>query len=290
MDGFAERLRRPALQLVAALLAVVPVACQAPPSASGVVVEASWTAEPAWPDPDAPLWRLAPVVHTRDRPARILLDPGHGAPGNDGNTGVYCQKEGAEMLRIADQVRGRLHSAGALLVSTTRPGGAVVDYGTRIRQADQWADALLSFHSDARAGEAWATHPSTGCPTTSGATGFAVLWSDEGAPPLVQDRQRLAQQIAAALIHAGFPPYDGEDYVGLYEGDPLHPGTFVDRHAPDQRIRMLRRPKVPSIIVETHNAPDPREVDRWNDPRTVDIFADALRVGIDAYLVESGAR
>lgn len=244
----------------------------------------AWPDPPTWPEAGAPLSRLAPVLHTRPRPARVMLDPGHGAPGNEGNTGVNCQKEADEMLRVAERVRARLDQPGTFDVRTTRPVGALVDYGARIRRADAWADVLVSLHSDARAGTAWTTHPVTGCPATDGATGFSVLWSDEGGVALVEERRRLAEQIAAALILAGFPPYTGEDYVGLYAGDPAAPGTFVDRHEPDQRIRMLRRPTVPSVIVETHNAPNADEVARWGEPGTVDAFADALRVGIDRYL------
>jgi N-acetylmuramoyl-L-alanine amidase len=243
-------------------------------------------APPAWPDAGAPLWRLAPVVHPRARAARVMLDPGHGAPGNEGNTGVRCQKEAAEMLRIAGHVQARLGGDDGLELRTTRPAGQVVDYGTRIARADAWADVLVSFHSDARAGLLWTTDPLSGCARSEGAHGFAVLWSDEGTPALVQDRQRLAIALAEALVQAGFPAYGGEDYVDLYAGDPLSPGVFVDRHTPDQRIRMLRRPEIPSVIVETHNAPDPGEVDRWQEPGTLDVFADALRVGLDRYFAQ----
>jgi N-acetylmuramoyl-L-alanine amidase len=44
---------------------------------------------------------------------------------------------------------------------------------------------------------------------------------------------------------------------------------------------MLRRPQVPSVIIETHNAPDEREVARWDETRTLDAFADAVRAGVD---------
>jgi N-acetylmuramoyl-L-alanine amidase len=212
---------------------------------------------------------------------RIVLDPGHGAPGNLGNTNTDCRREGDEMWRVAAQLLANLDRPGAFDVRSSRPGGRIVDYGTRIAAADAWpAEALISLHSDARAGSHWHLDPETGCPRTQGAHGFTILWSDEGEPALVAARKRLAEVVAARMIEAGFPAYDGTDYVGLYAGDDAHPGVFVDRHQPDQRIRMLRRPLVPSIIVETHQALDPDEVARWDAPDTVDRFGLALRAAL----------
>jgi N-acetylmuramoyl-L-alanine amidase len=74
---------------------------------------------------------------------------------------------------------------------------------------------------------------------------------------------------------AGFLAYGGGAYVGIYAADEQAKGLFVDRHAPEQRIYVLRRAAMPSILVETHNALDPREAERWNDPETLDAFAAA---------------
>src|SRR5687768_8262687 len=125
---------------------------------------------PAWPVAGSPLWLLAPRV-----PAgryRVMLDPGHGAPNNDGNTGVRCQKEAEEMLRIGGRVMDRLHRPGGLELRSTRPEGRVTDYGTRIRWANGWSNLLISLHSDARSGVSWGTDPTTGCNRSEGASGF----------------------------------------------------------------------------------------------------------------------
>jgi N-acetylmuramoyl-L-alanine amidase len=79
------------------------------------------------------------------------------------------------------------------------------------------------------------------------------------------------------MAATGFGAYDGFDYVGLYEPTDAHPGLFVDRHEPTQRIRMLRRLKrVPSVIVETHQAWNLDEAERWSEPATLNAFAVAL--------------
>jgi N-acetylmuramoyl-L-alanine amidase len=207
----------------------------------------------------------------------VVIDPGHEAPGNRGNTSAECRKEADVMAEVATPLVARLN--GAFSIRESRTAGQIVDYPTRIAAADAWpAEALVSLHSDAR--DDWRLDPETGCPRNTGAHGFTVLWSDEGSPELVGARKSLAEALAARLIEAGFPPYGGEDYVDLYAGDPLHPGVFVDRHQPGQRIGMLRRPAVPSVIVETHQALDPDEVARWAEPATLDAFALAIRAGL----------
>ncbi|GEM_PF-6581284 len=47
-----------------------------------------------------------------------------------------------------------------------------------------------------------------------------------------------------------------------------------------KRIRFLRRPTMPSVIVETHHAWDLEEATRFNEPETWDGLADALAAGL----------
>ena len=64
------------------------------------------------------------------------------------------------------------------------------------------------------------------------------------------------------------------------EADAAELGVFVDRHAQNQRIFILRRTLMPTILIETHNALDPREADRWTEPRTYDAFAGAVAAAL----------
>jgi N-acetylmuramoyl-L-alanine amidase len=43
---------------------------------------------------------------------------------------------------------------------------------------------------------------------------------------------------------------------------------------------MLRRPRVPSVIIETHHALDFEEAERWKEPRTLEAFAAAVAQGL----------
>jgi N-acetylmuramoyl-L-alanine amidase len=82
------------------------------------------------------------------------------------------------------------------------------------------------------------------------------------------------------MEEAGFMPYRGAAYSGLYEPDAAQPGVFVDRHPPDQRIFVLRRPSMPSVLIETHHALDAREAARWTEPATLDAFAAAATAAL----------
>jgi N-acetylmuramoyl-L-alanine amidase len=83
---------------------------------------------------------------------------------------------------------------------------------------------------------------------------------------------------------AGFLPYDGNDYIGLYEDDPKSPGVFVDRHQPGRRIFFLRKPSMPSVIIETHHALDPREERRWREEKTLQAFGASLAAALSDFL------
>lgn len=117
--------------------------------------------------------------------------------------------------------------------------------------------------------------------------GFAILWSDEGSPALAARRLALARALGRRMAEAGSRPCDGDNCAGIYEGDEL-PGVFVDRHTPRQRIDVLRRPTVPSVIIETHHAWDAQEVARWHEPETLEAFA--LAVGAAVIDVQAAAR
>ncbi len=234
----------------------------------------------SWPEAGAELRALAPLP-SPGRRLRIIIDAGHGAPGNVGNTSVRCELEQDFTRRVQDEVVARLARAPELEVRAGRPDAALVDYGARIAAFDGWpADAVVSLHSDARAGEGVELHPVTGCWSVRGAAGFSVLFSDEGSPGLKAARERLARAVAGALTEAGFPPYARGYSEALYGA--VTDGVFVDRHAKGKRIRMLRGTHVPTVIVETHQAFDPDEAERWTEPGTLDAFAAALRRAVVA--------
>lgn len=248
---------------------------------------------PRWPEDGARLSAEGLALPAEAGVRRVYLDAGHGAPKNRGNTSCFCVAEEEFTQRAARALADRLEATGAFEVRISREGDRLVDYRERVSDAEAWgADVFVSLHSDVRGKpERWTPRPDVvqaaavagegegeggKCPVSLAAPGFSVLWSDEGAPDLAARRLSVARAVARRMEEAGFLAYSGAEYTGLYEGDAAQRGVFVDRHAPDQRIFVLRRPSLPSVLVETHHALDPREASRWELPETLDAFAAAL--------------
>ncbi|WP_441288781.1 N-acetylmuramoyl-L-alanine amidase family protein [Sorangium sp. KYC3313] len=244
-----------------------------------------------WPFPGARV--VAPsAVFPRDFGVRrVYLDAGHGAPGNSGNLSCFCVDEQDFTLAAARALAERLNATGRFEARVGRAGDRPLPYPERVEDAARWgADAFVSLHSDVRGRtETWSPGQGRQCPLSLAAPGFAVLWSDEGEPALCALRLALARGFARRMEEAGLLPYDGAAYSGLYEPDAAQPGVFLDRRPPGQRIFVLRRPSMPSILVETHHALDAREATRWTEPATLDAFAAAAAAALADALGAAGA-
>lgn len=253
-----------------------------PPPAQPAPESPSVAPLPAWPAPGAPLTKLDVAAPQGFRKKRIYLDAGHGAAGNTGNQSVTCEDEQDFTLRVGLDLKKRLEATGLFVVKLSRGDlGQRVAYPGRVTAAEAWgAHAFVSLHSDARGmAQPWQATPERQCPRQDATPGYSVLWSDESIEPLLSRRVTLARSLAKSMKDAGFLPYDGVDYTGLYDGDPT-PGVFVDRHVPGQRVMVLRRPRIPSVIIETHHALDFEEAERWKEDRTLDAFAAAVARGL----------
>ena len=254
--------------------------CAPPPEPPAPPAEPSTTLgmplPAAWPSRAATLQRLETPPPTRA--LRIAIDPGHGVGSNSGNSSCLCIDEQDHNLRVAQHLAQSLEAQGQHPTQLTRSDNRGPAYSTRITTAQQGAaDLLISLHSDARGEQHhWLPSPDATCSWNDGNPGFSVLWSDEAEPALAEARLTLAAALAARLAEAGFLAYDGHEYQGIYEGHPDHPGVFLDRHEPRKRVRMLRRPTMPSVIIETHNAWDRLEEPRWQEEATLDAFDAAV--------------
>jgi hypothetical protein len=104
-----------------------------------------------------------------------------------------------------------------------------------------------------------------------------VIFSDQdGDAELIQRRRALASALGASLEKTRLLPFAGRDYAHDYVPEAGARGVFVDRHELGNRIYVLHRPRVASVLVETHNALDDREALRWEQPETRKVFARAL--------------
>ena len=75
----------------------------------------------AWPADDASL-RVVPLPAEPTRKVRVFVDAGHGAPGNEGNHGCYCQAEQDHTLEVADALAAALSATGRFEVKRARTG------------------------------------------------------------------------------------------------------------------------------------------------------------------------
>ncbi len=230
------------------------------------------------PDPGADVEVLELDGQPLPRPVRLYLDAGHGADGNAGNTSTFGVAEQDFTLDLAHDLASQLESTGVFEVRTSRRPGELVAYAARVEAAHAMgADAFVSLHSDVRGtARTWSPVPGVEARAALDAPGFSVLFADEGEAALVGRRRALAMAVATEMASAGFFPYGGSEYEGLYAADPDVAGAFVDRHEDRKRIFVLRRTPMPAVIVETHNALDPREAARWDEAWPRRAFAMAL--------------
>lgn len=233
----------------------------------------------AWPADDAKV-RVLPLPAKPSRKVRVFVDAGHGAPGNTGNHGCHCQSEEEHTLQVAQHLSFVLADTGRFEVKLSRLPGEAPLYRPRIADAEAFrADVIISIHSDSR-GEATALAQGDGgtCLRKDDAPGFSVLWNDEG--PAFAGREKLGRAVGTRLREAGFFPYSGVDYTDLYRQDEVEPSGWIDTRPMKQRVFFLRGSPIPTVIVETHHALDPREVARWEALATVDAFAFAVGAAV----------
>lgn len=231
-------------------------------------------APPRWPSPGAPLQAPALEVPRGFGKHKVFIDAGHGAEDNAGVASVTCEQEMDFTLRAAEDLARRLEATGHFRARVSRKAGEAVSYPRRLKDAATWgAEVIVSLHADARGvAHAWEASPGTVCFRNDETPGFSVLYSDRGGPSLNAARQSLARAVARRMALAGLAAYDGRDYPGLYLDDHAQAGAFIDR----RYLYVLRKPSVPSVIVETHHFLDLEEAARWHEPRTLEAFAAAV--------------
>ena len=263
-------------RLTAALtLAIGVVWLTAPRSLAINAAAAEPGAAPSrWPSPGAPLQAPAVEVPKGFGKHKVFIDAGHGAEDNAGVASVTCEQEMDFTLRAAEDLARRLEATGHFQVRVSRKAGEAVSYPRRLKDAASWgAEAILSLHADARGvAYAWQASPGTFCFRNDETPGFSVLYSDRGGQALNAARRSLARAVARRMASAGLAAYDGRDYPGLYLDDQEQAGAFIDR----RYLYVLRKPAVPSVIVETHHFLDLEEAARWHEPRTLEAFAAAV--------------
>ena len=244
-----------------------------------------------WPYPDASLLTPSLQVPAGFGTKRVFIDAGHGAAHNTGPPSVFCEREEDFDLRVANDLGARLRRMGAFEVRLSRNGLHRPSYQARVKAALAWrADVILSIHFDVRGtAQPWAPTPGSLCYRNDGDVGFAVLYADSAEPKLVQRRSLVARSLSLRMAAAGFRAYDGSNYMGIYDADPIVAGAYIDRHPPGQRIFLLNHTPVPTVIIETHHGGSLPEASRWREESTLRAFAAAVAAGLaDALATPDG--
>ncbi len=257
------------------------LACSSPesPEADPVADGSFGVPEPVtWPQYGSFLTPQEVVIPEDFGTMKVYLDAGHGARNNEGNTGVFCQKEQAVTLQTAQALHAALTAHPNFQSTVCRQDDQTPSYSERVDAAAEWgADIFLSIHTDSREGGGVWEFEGQECLRNDTDPGFAILWSSRG--PLAERRKRAARALANRLSATGITAYHGEHYGTRYVMDTEVPGVFEDR----RQLFVLYKPVMPSLIIETHHALDANEVPRWDEPQTHEAFAAA----VIAALVES---
>jgi len=199
--------------------------------------------------------------------ARVVLDPGHGGRWNTGAIGPNGLVEADLNLRLSRAVMGELAERG-IPAATTR----IADYGmllsVRAALADALgADALVSIHHNA---------PTWG---RSDVPGTEVYVQSATAQRARADSARLGgllyEEITAALA-----TFDNVTWSGLRDAGVLRvllPGG-------QDAYGIVRRPSVPSVLVEYGYLSNPSEAELFATDEYIRVAALATADAIDAYL------
>ncbi len=243
---------------------------------------------PAWPEQGSRLTLGQAAWPEGFGKRRVFIDPGHGSPGNSGNTSSLCIDEQDHNLRVSNFLASCLEKTGHFETLLSRKDRQLVKYRRRLKAAKSFrADVYLSIHSDARgAVGSWAPKPGLSCPHNLEEPGFSILWSDQGDEGLVDKRLALARAVASQMSATGFLAFNGVAYEELYTQDSQVPGVFVDRHQPRHRILVLHGASMPSVIIETHHAWDAREERRWQEEHTLSAFCQTVSAALAEVLSE----
>lgn len=233
---------------------------------------------PVWPAPGAPLSPppLRPAFGPRKK---VMLSAGHGTGTNIGNIGAHGQVEEETTLEVVLDLAERLEALDRFDIVLSRDVGERPSYQRRVDRAEALGvDVLVELHTDSRGDPTvWANNPDRVIYRDDHQPGFSILYRDKDS--IREERASFARTVATSMAQAGFPPYGGENYTGLFDLDPT-PGAFQDR----RYLFMLRKPSMPSVIVELHNAIDYEESLRWREDRVKEAFAWAMADALTRYL------
>lgn len=250
----------------------------------------SFAATVSPPDTPAPATRVAAVrpVPLGQRPAVVVLDPGHG--GFDPGAQRDGVRESDLMLTFARELREAFARVGGFDVVLTRDADVFLSLDARVRAARAaGADLLLSLHADAleegRAAGATVYTLSEAASDAATATlaarhnradllaGVDLRQSDDVIANVLMSMARVetaprSDKLADALLVAM-----GQRDVRLHS-QPRQSGAFA----------VLRAPDIPALLLEMGFLSSPRDRANLTDPDWRARMAQAIVAGVEAWI------
>ena len=199
--------------------------------------------------------------------AQVVLDPGHGGKWNTGAIGPNGLVESDLNLRLSRAVLHELAERG-ISAATTRTGDYGMLLSARAGFADALgADALISIHHNA---PTW---------SISNFPGTEVYVQSATTRRARADSSRLGgllyEEITAALSN-----FDNVAWTSVRSAGVLR----VLRPGGDDAYGMIRRPSVPSVVVEYGYLSNPSEARLFATDEYIRVAAVATSDAIEAYL------
>ena len=199
--------------------------------------------------------------------ARIVIDPGHGGRRDTGAVGPNGLVERDLNLTLSRAVLDELARRG-ISATTTRSGNYPTLHSVRAAFADALgADALISIHHNA---PTWSRSDVPG----------TEVFVQSATPQLARDDSARLGGLLYEEITAALATFDNIAWSGLPDAGVLR----VLRTEGDDAYGMIRRPSVPTVLVEYGYLSNPSEARLFATGEYIRVAANATADAIEAYL------
>lgn len=226
----------------------------------------------------------------KDRPALIVLDPGHGGE-DPGAIGKNNTREKDVVLQIARRLKNLIEKETTLRVLMTRNEDVFIPLKVRVAKARRLrADLFISIHADAFTNRA-ARGSSVFALSTTGATSNAAryLAKTQNESDMIGGVSKSGDRYLDHTLFDMVQSLTINDSLRVGKEVLLHMGRINPLHKKmvDQAgFSVLRAPDIPSILVETAFISNPEEERKLRTSHFQQQVARAILSGIKAYFAQ----
>lgn len=241
------------------------------------------------------LWLVPVAAGAAERPARIVIDPGHGGS-QEGAKGPGTLREKEVALQIALRLRARLEAAGGD-VYLTRERDAQVSLTERVELTnDHGADLFISVHANSMPTRKMRAR------TEGIETYFLSANASGDAARAVADRENAEAPVARAARGDSTLAFILQDLVRTEAHTDssrlayaIHPRLIRATRAADRGVQqapffVLSGVECPAVLVEVGYISHPQEGVKLGRPEYQEKVAEAISEGVLAFLKENRRR